>query len=116
VPFCCWALPAPSDAASSLRSRSRTLRRGPEGLLIAIRQGKTDQEGLGRKVAIPRGDVACPVEAVKAWQEDALFRRVWNKRKQRVRRPTATARIVADIVRRLWTRTFSAPTASARAW
>jgi hypothetical protein len=25
-----------------------------------IRRGKTDQEGLGRKVAIPRGEVACP--------------------------------------------------------
>jgi integrase len=62
----------------------------PEGLLIIIRRGKTDQEGLGRKVAIPRGDIACPVEAVQAWREaagisqGALFRRVWNKRAQRV--------------------------------
>jgi hypothetical protein len=28
----------------------------PEGLLVTIRRSKTDQKGLGRKVAIPRGD------------------------------------------------------------
>jgi hypothetical protein len=38
----------------------------PEGLLITIRRSKTDQEGQGRKVAIPRGEIACPVAAVKA--------------------------------------------------
>src|SRR5438128_3052724 len=77
----------------------------PEGLLIAVRRGKTDQEGLGRKVAIPRGDVACPVEAVKAWREaagiteGALFRRVWNRRAQRVGAERLTARIVAEVVK-----------------
>ena len=77
----------------------------PEGLLITIRRGKTDQEGLGRKVAIPRGDVACPVEAVKAWREaagiteGALFRRVWNRRAQRVGAQRLTARIVAEVVK-----------------
>jgi integrase len=29
-----------------------------EGVLITIRRSKTDQEGLGRKVAIPRGEIA----------------------------------------------------------
>ena len=59
----------------------------------------------GRKVAIPRGDIACPVEAVRAWREaagisqGALFRRVWNKRAQRVGAQRLTARIVADIVK-----------------
>jgi site-specific recombinase XerD len=78
----------------------------PEGLLITIRRAKTDQEGLGRKVAIPRGQVACPVEAVWAWRESAgitegaLFRRVWNKRAQRVGAQRLSARIVADIVKR----------------
>jgi site-specific recombinase XerD len=77
----------------------------PEGLLITIRRGKTDQEGLGRKVAIPRGHVACPVEAVKAWREAAgvaqgpLFRRVWNRRAQRVGTQRLSARVVADIVK-----------------
>jgi site-specific recombinase XerD len=76
-----------------------------EGLLITIRRGKTDQEGLGRKVAIPRGEIACPVQAVKAWRdaasiaEGALFRRVWNKRAQWVSTQRLTARIVADIVK-----------------
>jgi site-specific recombinase XerD len=62
----------------------------PEGALICIRRSKTDQEGLGRKVAIPRGEIACPVAALKAWldaagiTEGAVFRRVFNKRNQRV--------------------------------
>ena len=47
----------------------------PEGLLITIRRGKTDQEGLGRKVAIPRGAIACPIEALKAWREAAALPR-----------------------------------------
>ena len=60
---------------------------------------------MAAKVAIPRGDVACPVEAVKAWRETAgitegaLFRRVWNKRAQRVGAQRLTARIVADVVK-----------------
>jgi site-specific recombinase XerD len=77
----------------------------PEGLLVTIRRSKTDQEGLGRKVAIPRGELACPVEAVKAWRvaaaitEGALFRRVWNKRHQRVTDRRLAARNVAAIVK-----------------
>src|SRR5260221_7403039 len=77
----------------------------PEGLLVTIRRGKTDQEGLGRKVAIPRGATACPVAALRAWLdaagivEGALFRRVWNRRAQRVGAQRLTARIVADIVK-----------------
>jgi len=76
-----------------------------EGLLITMRRGKTGPEGLGRKVAIPRGEVACPVEAVKAWREAAgiteaaLFRRVWNRRAQRVGTRRLSPRIAADIVK-----------------
>jgi hypothetical protein len=36
-----------------------------------IRRSKTDQEALGRKVAIPRGENSCPVAALKAWIEGA---------------------------------------------
>src|SRR5215471_3961115 len=36
------------------------LEEAPEGLLVSIRRSKTDQEGLGRRVAIPRGEIACP--------------------------------------------------------
>jgi integrase len=42
-----------------------------EGLRIIIRRSKTDQEGQGRTLAIPRGDVACPVKALRAWLEAA---------------------------------------------
>jgi integrase len=45
------------------------LEEAPEGLLITIRRSKTDQEGIGRKVAIPRGEIACPVAALRAWLE-----------------------------------------------
>ena len=38
-----------------------------EGLRVTIRRGKTDQEGKGAVLAIPRGAVACPVAALKAW-------------------------------------------------
>lgn len=42
-----------------------------EGLRVTMRRSKTDQEGAGRVVPIPRGAVACPVAAVRAWLEAA---------------------------------------------
>jgi site-specific recombinase XerD len=77
----------------------------PEGLLVAIRRSKTDQEGIGRKVAIPRGEIACPVGALKAWLEAAaitsgpLFVRIFNKRAQRVTHRRLDARNVATVVK-----------------
>jgi site-specific recombinase XerD len=77
----------------------------PEGMLITIRRSKTDQEGIGRKVAIPRGEVACPVAAVKAWleaaviTEGAIFRRIFNKRNQHVGGRRLAPRNVAAIVK-----------------
>jgi site-specific recombinase XerD len=53
-----------------------------EGLRVTIRRSKTDQEGVGQTIAIPRGAIACPVTAVKAWRDaaridtGALFRPV----------------------------------------
>jgi site-specific recombinase XerD len=41
------------------------------GFKVAIRHGKTDQEGVGQTIAIVRGSVACPVAALKAWLEAA---------------------------------------------
>jgi integrase len=72
----------------------------PEGLLIHIRRSKTDQEGLGRKLAIPRGEIACPVAALRVWREaaaitsGALFVRILNRKNQRVtnRRPAISRR------------------------
>ncbi len=41
------------------------------GLLVTIRRSKTDQEAQGRTVAIVRGSIACPVDAVHKWIETA---------------------------------------------
>jgi integrase len=54
----------------------------PEGLVVTIRRSKTDAEGQGRKVGIPRGREVCPVAALAAWREESgggsgpVFRRV----------------------------------------
>jgi integrase len=75
-----------------------------EGLVVTIRRSKTDQEAIGRKVAIPRGDIACPVAALAAWRiaagihDGPLFRRVWNRLDQRVGADRLSARMVATIV------------------
>lgn len=43
-----------------------------EGLIVHQRRGKTDQEGAGRKIAVPNGRTsACPVKAVRQWLEHA---------------------------------------------
>jgi integrase len=55
-----------------------------EGLTVTIRKSKTDQEGQGRKVAIPYGSnpQTCPVRAARAWltageiAEGAVFRAI----------------------------------------
>ena len=76
-----------------------------EGVLIHIRRSKTDQEGLGQSVAIPRGATACPVAALRAWidaagiTEGAVFRRIWNKRNQRVSAERLQGRCIATIVK-----------------
>ena len=41
------------------------------GLLVSIRLSKTDQEGHGETIAIARGDIACPVKALRAWLDAA---------------------------------------------
>jgi site-specific recombinase XerD len=77
----------------------------PEGMLATLRRSKTDQEGLGRRFAIPRGEIACPVAALRAWldaagiTEGAIFRRIFNKRAQRVTERRLAPRNVAAIVK-----------------
>ena len=41
------------------------------GLRVTIRRGKTDQEGQGATIAIVRGLIACPVEALRTWLDAA---------------------------------------------
>jgi hypothetical protein len=38
-----------------------------DGLRVVIRHSKTDQEGQGTEIAIPRGYRLRPVEAVQTW-------------------------------------------------
>jgi integrase len=58
----------------------------PDGLRILIRRSKTDQEGQGQEIAIPRGFRLRPVEAVQGWlaaaviTEGAIFRRITTRR------------------------------------
>ena len=76
-----------------------------EGALIHIRRSKTDQEGAGATVAVPKGETACPIAALRAWldaagiSEGAIFRRVVNKRAQRVTAQRLNGRAVAAIVK-----------------
>lgn len=58
------------------------LEQGPEGIVARIRRSKTDQEGRGRAVAVPRiGGSLCPVGALETWLKrakidaGAVFRR-----------------------------------------
>ncbi|MBR1155245.1 site-specific integrase [Bradyrhizobium sp. JYMT SZCCT0428] len=73
------------------------------GLLVTIRHSKTDQEGEGVTIAIARGDVACPVKALRAWlgsagiEDGPLFRPI-NKA-GRVAAARLTDRSVANIVK-----------------
>lgn len=74
------------------------------GLLVALGRSKTDQEGRGRKIAIPfaRGSV-CAVQAVKDWlsvldvAEGPLFRGV--DRHGRISSLRLSSNAVADIVK-----------------
>jgi integrase len=78
----------------------------PEGLKIRLRRSKTDPEGEGRTVAIPKDDRKdlCAVEAVKAWMEAGgvvsgpLFREV--NRHDQVGASAVTGGSVARIVKR----------------
>jgi site-specific recombinase XerD len=41
------------------------------GLRVTIRKSKTDQEAEGETIAIARGDIACPVKALRDWLDAA---------------------------------------------
>jgi site-specific recombinase XerD len=73
------------------------------GLLVTIRKSKTDQEGVGARIAIARGSVACPVNAVHDWiavsriESGPIFRPV--SKKGRVLNRRLSDRSVADLVK-----------------
>jgi site-specific recombinase XerD len=73
------------------------------GLLVTIRGSKTDQERQGVTIAITRGDIACPVKALRAWLDTAgidagpIFRPI--DKAGTVRPSRLTCRSVANIVK-----------------
>jgi site-specific recombinase XerD len=58
------------------------IERTPKGLFVHLGKTKTDQEGRGAVIAVPKGRKIRPVQALEAWidaaqiREGALFRRV----------------------------------------
>jgi len=78
----------------------------PEGLVLSVNKGKTDQLHQGRKIGIPNGrnESTCPVRAVLRWLEESrimdgpLFRGV--NQHGHVGSTRLTDQIVADIVKK----------------
>jgi site-specific recombinase XerD len=76
----------------------------PDGLRVTIRRSKTDQEGQGHEIAVPRGARLRPVEALRAWLDAAgvaegpVFRRLVKG--GRATADALSAESVADIVKR----------------
>jgi site-specific recombinase XerD len=76
------------------------------GIVLLLRQSKTDQEGEGRKIAIPYGLIpaTCPVRALEAWLCDAsvtagpIFRPIDRHGNVKPRRLTAQS--VALVIKR----------------
>ena len=67
-----WALIALGFAGAFRRSELVALTmadlvEAPDGYRVLIRHSKTDQDGQGQEVAIPRGYRLRPVEAVQTW-------------------------------------------------
>jgi len=79
---------------------------GAEGVTVTVRRSKTDPEGEGRQVGIPRGaqPESCPVRALRAWlqcagrQEGPLFRSV--TRHGAIQPGRLSAQAVALVVKR----------------
>jgi integrase len=75
-----------------------------QGLIVTIERSKTDQEGQGHEIAVPRGTRACPVLALRAWltaagiEDGALFRRL--RRGGNVTEGAISPRTVATIVKK----------------
>lgn len=76
----------------------------PDGLLLHIRRSKTDQEGEGTHIPVPRGGRLRPVEALEAWiaaagiAEGPVF--VSIAKGGRVKRQALSDRSVADTIKR----------------
>lgn len=77
-----------------------------DGLAVTLRRSKTDQEGKGRVIGIPRGihPETCPVEAVREWvatmnaTDGPLFRRL--RKNEEVQDARLSDRGVARVVQK----------------
>jgi site-specific recombinase XerD len=74
-----------------------------DGLRVTIHRSKTDQEGRGATIAIPRGTIACPIMALNEWLRGAriasgpIFRPI--NRHGRVQPRRLSEQTVATIVK-----------------
>ena len=50
-------------------------RRGPVGILVHVRRSKTDAQGLGQSVAVPKGKNVKPIQRVECWMQAASIRK-----------------------------------------
>ncbi len=81
---------------------------GPDGLVVILTRRKTDQEGQGSRIGVPRGThpATCPVRAVRAWLDRAgitdgpVFRAITKGGKVRSGRlgDRTVARVVQEAV------------------
>jgi len=80
---------------------------GPQGMVITVKQSKTDQTGEGEQVAIPYGKHpdTCPVLALQKWLDSAgiksgpVFRSFWKSGK--IRDTRISSKSIALIVKRM---------------
>jgi site-specific recombinase XerD len=76
----------------------------PDGLILHVRRSKTDQEGAGAEIPVPRGGKLRPVEALEAWlgaaeiTEGPVFRSIGKG--GRVSRNRLSGNAIAEIVKR----------------
>jgi site-specific recombinase XerD len=80
----------------------------PDGLRVLIRRSKTDQEGAGQEIAVPRGLKLRPVECVENWlaaahiESGPVFRAVLlGGRVQESLTPDGLARIIKKLAARI---------------
>lgn len=88
--------------------RVEDLRAVPEGLEVTLTRSKTDQEGQGRKVPIPReaSPDVCPVRAVRAWLDRSgitagpIFRAIDRRDRVSPRALSGSGHYVAILIKR----------------
>jgi site-specific recombinase XerD len=80
----------------------------PDGYRVSIRRSKTDQEGAGQEIAVPRGLKLCPVASLQTWlaaagiTEGRVFRAVLRgSRVQQSLTPECLSRIIKKLAARV---------------